>query len=340
MRIWLLLKILLHPVRWAQDRIDAWVMARVKRQPGPVPVPRHRVYILPTRFGYAFAVLTLVMVLAAMNYSNSMAFALTFLLIGLGLVAMHHTHANLVNVEVRPGPVAPVFAGEVAHFEIHIHNPAARRRYSVSVGWPRAPVAATADVAPGNTAALKLPLPAQRRGWLPARVFAVSTEFPLGMFHAWTWLELDMACLVYPAPAPPGREPPPARGAGGQLPGSRPGLDEFAGLRNYQRGDTPRAIHWKSFPKLQQPMVKQFQETMDREFWLDWDELPELDGEARLSQLARWVLEAEGRHLSYGLRLPGSRIAPSRGATHQHACLKALALHEQVAAAPAARKAA
>jgi len=336
MRIWLLLKILLHPIRYAQDRIDAWVMARVKRQPGPVPVPRNRVYILPTRFGYAFAALTLVMLLAAMNYSNSMAFALTFLLIGLGLVAMNHTHANLVNLEVRPGPVAPVFAGEVAHFEVHVHNPARKQRYSVSVGWPRAPVAASADVAAENTVALKLPLPAPRRGWLPARVFAVSTEFPLGMFHAWTWLELDMSCLVYPAPAPPGREPPPARGVGGQLAGTRPGLDEFAGLRNYQRGDTPRAIHWKSFPKLRQPMVKQFQETMDREFWLDWDELPGLDVEARLSQLARWVIEAEGRHLSYGLRLPGTRIAPSRGATHQHACLKALALHDDAAGRKAA----
>jgi len=328
MRLWLLLKILLHPIRYAQDRIDAWVLARVKRQAGPVPVPRHRVYILPTRFGYAFALLVLVMVLSAMNYSNNMAFALAFLLAGLGLVAMHHTHGNLVNVEIRSGPVAPVFAGEVAHFEVHVHNPAPRRRYSVSVGWPRAAVATTGDIASENTATLKLPLAAARRGWLPARVFAVSTEFPLGMFHAWTWLELEMTCLVYPAPAPPGREPPPARGAGGHLAGSRPGLDEFAGLRNYHRGDTPRAIHWKSFAKLQQPMVKQFQETLDREFWLDWNELPEFDAEKRLSQLTRWVLEAEAQHLSYGLRLPGTRIAPSRGATHQHACLRALALHD------------
>lgn len=336
MRVWLLLKILLHPLRFAQERIDAWVLARVKRQPGPVAVPRHRVYILPTRFGYAFALMVLVMVLAAMNYSNSMAFALAFLLAGLGLIAMNQTHGNLVNIEVRPGPAPPVFAGEVAHFEVHVLNPARRARYSVAVGWPRAPVAASADIEPEDTAVLKLPLAAPRRGWLPARVFAVSTEFPLGMFHAWTWLELEMACLVFPRPAAPGRLPPPARGAGGNLTGQRPGLDEFAGLRNYQRGDTPRAIHWKSFPKLQTPMVKQFQETLDREFWLDWDELPELDTEARLSQLARWVLDAEGAHASYGLRLPGARIAPSRGPGHQYACLKALALFD--AAAPAAAR--
>jgi uncharacterized protein (DUF58 family) len=283
MRVWLLLKILLHPLRWAQDRIDAWVLARVKRQPGPVAVPRHRVYILPTRFGYAFAVLVLIMVLAAMNYSNNMAFALAFLLAGLGLVAMNYTHGNLVNVEVRSGPATPVFAGDVAHFEVHVHNLAARRRFGLSVGWPRAAIAATGDVAPEDVAVLKLPLRAERRGWLPARVFAVSTEFPLGMFHAWTWLELDMACLVYPRPAAAGREPPAASGSGGQHAGNRPGLDEFAGLRNYQHGDTARSIHWKSFPKLQQPMVKQFQETLDRELWLDWSELPGLEIEALLS---------------------------------------------------------
>ncbi len=328
MRIWLVLKILLHPIRFAQDRIDAWVLARVKRQPGPVAVPRHRVYIVPSGFGYAFAMLTLVMLLAAMNYSNSMAFALTFLLAGLGLIAMHHTHGNLVNVEVRAGPVAPVFAGEMAHFEVHVLNPARRDKYSVGLSWPRKPVCASADIAPEDTAVLKLPVPAARRGWLPSSVFAVSTEFPLGMFHAWTWLDLEMSCLVYPTLAPAGRVPPPAHGSGGALSGGRPGLDEFAGLREYQRGDSARAIHWKSFPKLGVPMVKQFQETLDREFWLDWNELPELDTEARLSQLARWVLEAEGGALSYGLRIPGTRIAPSRGESHRHACLKALALHE------------
>src|SRR5690349_12221070 len=146
MRYWLILKILLHPIQYAQRKIDEWVLARVQRQPGPVMVGRRRVYIVPTRFGYAFAVLVLVMILAAMNYSNNMAFALAFLMAGLWLVAMHQTHGNLVNVEIRSGPVEPVFAGEIAHFEVHVQNFARRQRYSVSVGWPRAAVATTGDV--------------------------------------------------------------------------------------------------------------------------------------------------------------------------------------------------
>lgn len=331
MRIWLVLKILLHPIKFAQDKIDEWVLSRVKRQPGPIAVPRRRVYIVPSGFGYAFAGLTLVMLLASMNYSNSMAFALTFLLAGLGLVAMHHTHGNLVNVEVRQGAAAPVFAGEVAHFEIHVRNPARRDKYNVGISWPRKPPCDHADIAPEDTAVLKLPVTATRRGWLPSSVFAVSTEFPLGMFHAWTWLDLEMACLVYPKPAASGRSPPPARGAGGAVSGNKSGSDEFAGLRSYQRGDSARSIHWKSLPKLNAPMVKQFSETHDREFWLDWNELPDLDVEQRLSQLARWILDADAGPLAYGLRLPGTRIAPGRGEPHRHACLKALALFENPA---------
>ena len=48
--------------------------------------------------------------------------------------------------------------------------------------------------------------------------------------------------------------------------------------------------------------------------------------EARLEQLARWVVDAEERGDRYGLELPGVHIAPDRGAEHRHRCLAALAL--------------
>ncbi|HUP92800.1 MAG TPA: DUF58 domain-containing protein [Solimonas sp.] len=330
MRLWLLAKILLHPLRFVQDRIDAWVMRRVKRLPGPIVITRNRVYILPTRFGYAFAAMALVMLMGSMNYSNSMGFMLTFLLGGLGLVCMHYTHGNLAFVQLRPGRAKPVFAGEIAHFEVQVENPAPRPRYSLALAWPRdtSPVLA-ADVEGENAALMRIALPAAQRGWLKASVFSVSTEFPLGLFHAWTWAELDMACLVYPKPAPPGRLPPPASGASGLHSSGKSGQDEFAGLRAYQRGDALKSIHWKSLPKLQAPMIKQFTELLDLEFWLDWALLPDLDTEARLSQLTRWALDAELQGRNYGLRLPGLTIAPHHGEHHQQECLKALALYGQ-----------
>src|SRR3546814_2158583 len=65
---------------------------------------------------------------------------------------------------------------------------------SIGLSWPRADInmTATADVLALQSEQRSLALPATRRGWLRAGVFSVSTEYPLGLFHAWTWAELDI----------------------------------------------------------------------------------------------------------------------------------------------------
>ncbi|MDB5971453.1 MAG: hypothetical protein JWQ90_3903 [Hydrocarboniphaga sp.] len=311
--------------RWIGSRIDAWVLRRVKRQQVAV-VPRTRVYILPTRFGYGFALMTLVMLLGATNYSNSMAFALSFLLGALGLVCMHHTHANLVNVQLRGAHVDPVYAGETLQFELLIANPSKRIRHDLQIGWPRLKPSSSGDVGAGSQTSLKLAAATSRRGWHDCGVFSLSTEFPLGLFRAWTWIELDLFGLVYPLPIDAGARPERSGGVGGEASGGGDGQEDFAGLRAYRAGDSLRLVHWKSLSKAQPPMVKQFTDTASPELWLDWQALPQLDTEARLSQLARWVLDAQAAHGVFGLRLPGAEIAPSSGEEHMHACLSALAL--------------
>lgn len=319
-----------RPLAGLQARIDAWVLSRVPRQPGPVTVQRSRIYILPTRFGWAYAALLLVMLLGAMNYGNSMAFLLCFLLAGLGFVTMHHTHANLAHLQLRAGLAPPVFAGEPARFQIIVDNPSSQPRYSLTLApaargaWP----STQADTPPRGQCALELQRLGQRRGWLAAPALRLSTEYPLGLFRAWTLAELETSTLVFPQPAPPGREVPPSVGGSGAH-ASRPGgHDDFSGLRSYQHGDSARTIHWKSLPKTLQPMVKQFAEPLDRDCWLDWEQLAPLPLEARLSQLTRWVLDADAAQQRYGLRLPGRSFAPGQGETHRLLCLKALALFE------------
>ena len=61
--------------------------------------------------------------------------------------------------------------------------------------------------------------------------------------------------------------------------------------------------------------------------WLEWNELAGLDPEARLSQLARWVVEAERGGFLYGLRLPGFEAPPARGTDHRTRLLRELALY-------------
>ena len=53
-----------------------------------------RVYIMPSRAGYGFAALILLMLLGAINYNNSLGHLLSFLLVGVGHVVMHHSYRN------------------------------------------------------------------------------------------------------------------------------------------------------------------------------------------------------------------------------------------------------
>ncbi|WP_439638945.1 DUF58 domain-containing protein [Nevskia sp.] len=318
-------------IRALRQRLHRWIATRTPRVPGPWRIHRRRVYIVPTRYGYGYGLLLFTMLLGAMNYSNSMAFALTFLLAGVGLLAMHDTHANLVNLSIAAEPVAPVFAGDELQFRLRLDNPSRHARHAIGVHWPAVAAGQQVDIAAGETARLTLSLASTRRGWLPASRFAVATAFPLGLFQAWTWLELDIAGLVYPRPAEAGSAPPPGLQGDGAQREARPGIDSFVGLRGYRPGDPLQAIDWKSLarqpPPLGQPQIKQFAEPAAGTLWLDWQALPaEWPVEQRLAQLARWVLDAEAQQRRYGLRLPRRVCPPGSGSSHRHACLAALAL--------------
>ena len=75
-------------------------------------------------------------------------------------------------------------------------------------------------------------------------------------------------------------------------------------------------------------LTKQFSGRADAELWLDWEFLPPtMDTENRIAHLTRWVLDADGAGLAYGLRLPGLALSIASGSAQRSDCLRALALY-------------
>ena len=70
----------------------------------------------------------MLMLLAGLNYANSLALFLTFLLAGFALVAMHLCHRNLLGVQVRRSRAAPLFAGSPGVLRVELGNPAGTPR--------------------------------------------------------------------------------------------------------------------------------------------------------------------------------------------------------------------
>lgn len=314
-----------------KHRLFDWLSEPRSPETGVVELSQRRVYILPTRHCLVFAVVLIMMLLGSINYSLSLGFVLTFLLVAMAFNAMLFTFRNLARLRVSGGRVQPVFAGGAARFTLNLANPGAHARYAIGLSRERRGHhgAEFTDVPPAGASQLGIAIPAPRRGRLRTGRLTLFTRFPLGLYHAWSHVYPDMACLVYPRPAPPGVPLPAAEATQGIGAAHGHGQEDFAGLRPYHPGDPPRHVAWKAAARGQGLHTKQFTGQATSEIWLAWDQLPSrMNAEDRLSQLARWVLDADEQHLAYGLRLPGTTIAMGSGEAQRQHCLEALALHD------------
>lgn len=296
---------------------------------GTVVLVHRRVYIVPARLGWLFSLTLVILLVGSINYALSLGFVLTFLLGGMALAGMVHTARNLARMAVSVGRAVPVFAGETAQFRLYLESRGAFDRPAILARHVKSGSQLVLDVPAGGIAEVVLGVPAGQRGWLPLGRVMLETRFPLGIFRAWSYVEPDARCLVYPRPE---RSPLPAASADSASGGVRspvPGNDDYAGLRAYQLSDSPRHVAWKAVARSEHMLTKQFSGEAAAELWLDWRLLPAALGrEARLSRLAGWVLAADRAGTNYGLRLPGVELGPGRGDRHRAACLQALALFE------------
>ncbi|MDS4031551.1 MAG: DUF58 domain-containing protein [Candidatus Contendobacter sp.] len=117
---------------------------------------------------------------------------------------------------------------------------------------------------PGAVTDAELTLTPLRRGWLEFAALRIGRPEPLGLLRRLFRQPLTDRLLVLPRryPMPPlhfrdGRR---YQRGGIHLAQSVGEEDEFVGLREYRPGDPPRRIHWRSFAKRGEPIVKEFQD--------------------------------------------------------------------------------
>lgn len=306
-----------------------WFAAWLKRRLPPVQsirLQQRHIFIVPTLTGAAYAAALVLMLLVAINYQNSLAYALTFLLASLGLLTMFHTWRNLAGLTLSAAGSTPCFAGEHGNYRLRLHSD--KNNYqAIAVGWNGKQLTVL-DVVHDSEQLAELTVLGYRRGWQQGPRLRIETRFPLGLFVAWSQVDLAQNILVYPQPihdvviatAGQGDE------HDNDEASTRAGVDDFQGLAAWQQGDSLRRIHWKAWSKGQGLLVKQFTEQQGRQQLLDFERI-EGDVEYRLSVLCAQVLKLSQTEKPYSLLLPGQQIGPDLGPEHRQRCLRALALY-------------
>ncbi len=317
------------PFGFVRRRFRAWWQARLPLSDTLVLTQRN-VYILPTRPGLMLAATLLVLLVASINYQLNLGYLLTFLLAGSAVVGMHVCHATLRGLTLTLAPPEPVFAGSNAPLRVTLTNGRKAPRHGIGLSvldaehedrW------AWTDVPSQGMATVSVAFQPPRRGLHRVPPLTAETRFPLGTFRVWTVWRPAAQVLVWPAPEalpPPLPEGEPRAGTAGPTRVQIAG--EFDGVRPYRRGDPLKLVVWKKAAKADELVSRDTQQAQRRELWLDFARAGAVDGEARLSRLAAWVLQADKLGVDYGLRLPGVQIPPDAGESHRRRCLEALAL--------------
>jgi len=194
---------------------------------------------------------------------------------------LHYT-ARLVNLGRRPLrglQMLEALAATAPTFEefLRAREPGAARRnfFDRRVGYPRwawlmrmrrgaEPVERRLpDLPAGASVEVEMRFEPLRRGYVRSEALTLMRPDPLGLFRACVRVGGPASVLVLPRRHPvrwpdlAGTRP---RGAGDtSLAAATGASEEFVSLREYRPGDPMRHLHWKSWARLGEPVVKEFQ---------------------------------------------------------------------------------
>jgi uncharacterized protein (DUF58 family) len=265
-----------------------------------------------------------------LGQGNGAAYLLFFLLLGVLAISVPKTFLNLTGLKVSAESAKPAFAGQEISLPLEIVNVSNRPRCALSAGLPDTGRESElmVEIPEGRASRTVIRFPVAKRGLHELTTVTLTSIWPLGFFKARRNTTISQHYLVYPKPAGDPKLPNSNKtGTGTPAEQIQPEGDDFAGVRAYLPGESQHHIDWKAVARGHPLMSKQFSTDGGGTLHLDFNSMAQPDTEARLSQLALWIIEAERTRRPYSLSLPSVEIPASIGEAHYHSCLRALACH-------------
>ena len=277
--------------------------------------------------------------LAAVNYSNNLVYGILYLMAALSFVSLFHTWRNLASLRIEHIRIHPAFAGEEVRMEIYLRNSSSHRIYGIQfvrlgdeagltrrITPLRMATGGGASVAAGDSCCAELFFPAAQRGVYRFGSLLARTSYPFGLIWASLLVPVNAEYYVYPQLRGSVEWPTLQPSGDSGSPNSPKAGDDFSGVRAYMPGESLRHVDWKAFARGRPLSIKQFTGGSGHELWLDAAEMGRLPLEARLSQLALWVVNAEKEGIPYAMHLGRTTLPLGLGPTQSRRALETLAV--------------
>ena len=318
------------------------------------------IHLRPTQHAWTLGLILASMIAAAASYQSNAAWFLALLLSGVILASILHMLRNIHMIRLRSAATPAFFVGDDAYLQVLMENTGNLNLWALNISVAgEASSVFLSNLPPRGNTIVDVPIGQRPRGRWHVKDVLVTSTWPLGIIAVWKRMRVDATGIVYPKPIgkdliesivakgmgvgeTPGRKgvsPTPITNNGlnseaiGVAPGGggtgKEGSDDFDGHRRYSSGDSPRHIDWKAVARGRPIMVKLYKGGSGGKgaHLFDFNKMAGLPVEARLSQLARWIIDAEQQNLPYALKLPMCEFSVRCGAIQREQCLEALALY-------------
>ena len=290
-----------------------------KKQPatGQVTLIQKLIFILPTRYGWWFLLLIALLYLLGSNYQNNLILLLCYLLLLLFLFSIVLCYKNLSGLTLSCPMAAEGFCSETLDVQLLLSSD--KQHVLLQLNFiEQAHVSITVK----QQSRISLPLGALKRGKYTLPRMRIFSQYPFGLWRAWSYIALDQHYWVYPKP-----DQHIDANLNDSIEGSK--LTKPAGdmLSPYRSGDSLRHMVWKRLARdPRNPVVRQQYSSQAEPSWVV---IPHANGdvlEHALSKACYQLLKLEQSGTQYGLKLPQMTIAQSSGKAHLTRCLQELAL--------------
>jgi uncharacterized protein (DUF58 family) len=202
------------------------------------------IFIVPSRNGLLFVLASCLIFIAAINYAVSLAFALAFLMLSIFILAILYSFNNLNQLTLESKSASPVFCGEEANFKVLLTRSKNKRHEALMLNFPDSTVSHV-DLVLQDREEVDVFTLTTRRGEFVAPRLRILTYFPLGLCRAWSVVDLNLHCLVYPKPVAFDMKQFNSGSSGSEDSTiSMQGSEDYYGLREYVPGDSMRQIAW------------------------------------------------------------------------------------------------
>jgi len=317
------------PVGW-RARLSAGLRQLLAR----LAPPRR---IRPTRSGLGFMGLSLAIGFAALNTGNNLLYLVLGMMLSLLSISGVLSELSVQRLQVRRVVPPELVAGADMPVQLVIENP---RRFTPAYGiWVEERWPASSDGSPayalmipaGGSLTLRTHWRFSVRGRYQFSRMEVLTLFPFGFFRRSYFRDVPLSVLVLPPVEPvtlrlqgtPERE--------GQVAKAKRGRgDDFYGLRQYQSGEDPRLIHWRSSARQGRLVARELAEHQRKRVLVMLElnsSLPEeAVYEAGIVKLASYAAAYLRAGFEVGVDCPGVRVPFEAGETHVRLIRRQLAM--------------